>query len=171
MKFAGTRVVFVTLLLTALFFATPAFAQRARSSNSFGLGIGAATIAAGLSFKTQTSRGFAFQGVVGTWRGHGRHWRFGGNSLGLGADFLYEMPSFARGRIVSVAWNYGLGVGVGLDNWDGALLGGTGVLGLEFDFVAAPFDFVLEYRPGLYFTDGFLGVEPIDATAHLRIWF
>jgi hypothetical protein len=151
---------------------TTSFAQASRSSNSFGIGLGAATGASGLSFKTSTSSGFSFQGVVGTWRGWGGDWHFRADSIAVAGDFLYEMPPLASGSVLSLGWNYGLGLGLGLSDNGFAIIGGTGVLGLEFNFKPAPIDFVVEYRPGLYIGGGDdFDIDPVNATGHLRFWF
>lgn len=167
-RFIGCALAFVfTLSLISLSASSEAEAQRL--PGSFGIGIGTATGAAGVSFKTGMGS-FTFQGVAGTWRGQGLDWGFDGDALGLAADFLYEMPTIASGQIVALGWNYGLGAGVGVGD-GGAAIGGTGVLGLEFNFVPAPIDFVVEYRPGLYISDDDLDLEFIDFTGHLRFWF
>lgn len=146
-----------------------AFAQRA--PNGFGIGIGAATVAGGLSIKTGSTSGFTFQGVVGPWRGYGNDWRWGADSIALAGDFLYEQPRLASGGLLSLGWNYGVGAGVGIGDWGGGVVGVTGVLGLEFNFVPVPIDVVLEYRPGLYVGENDFDVALWDVTPHLRIWF
>lgn len=171
MKYLRRGLLSALFALAVLLLATPSFAQQARSPGSIGIGLGASTVPAGLSMKTMAGGNFAIQGVVGAWRGHGRDWRYGADSLGVGVDFLYEMPPIASGRIVSLGWNYGLGAGVGLGDWGGAVIGGTGVLGLEFNFVPAPIDFVIEYRPGIYIGNSNFDLEFIDATGHIRFWF
>lgn len=145
-----------------------AFAQRA--PNGFGIGIGAGTIAGGLSIKTG-SGGFHFQGVIGPWRGHGPKWRYGADSIGVSGDFLYEQPALASGSVLSLGWNYGIGAGVGVGDWRGAIIGVTGVVGLEFNFVPAPIDVVIEYRPGIYIGNDALALEFVDFTPHVRFWF
>jgi hypothetical protein len=169
MKYLLKSLTIACVLGVLMFASSTSFAQRAPSG--FGIGVGAATVASGLSIKTSTGSGYSFQGVIGTWRGWGRHWRFGGDSLAVAGDFLIEMPALASGQIVSLGWNYGLGAGVGLSPRGTAIIGGSGVLGLEFNFVPAPIDLVIEYRPGLYIGDNYGGIALLDATAHLRFWF
>jgi hypothetical protein len=167
LQFVVAALIFVGALLAS----SSAFAQKSRSGGALGIGIGAATIPAGVSFKTATESGVSFQGVIGAWRGHGKDWRFGADSIGVAGDLLYEMPAIASGDVLSLAWNYGLGAGVGIGDFGGAIIGVTGVVGLEFNFVAAPIDVVLEYRPGLYIGDGVLDPEFVDFTPHIRFWF
>jgi hypothetical protein len=142
----------------------------AQRRGSFGVGLGSATGAAGISLKKGAGPGFAYQGVIGTWRGWGDDWHFGGDSLAVAGDFLYQMPSLASGAVVDLSWNYGLGAGLGVHSEGGVAVGGSGVLGLQFDFVPAPIDLALEYRPGLYVTDR-LHFAIIDFSGHLRFWF
>ncbi|QDG50737.1 hypothetical protein FIV42_08340 [Persicimonas caeni] len=161
----------ITVCCTLLFclVSSSAFAQRA--PNGFGIGIGAATVAGGLSIKTGTASGFTFQGVVGPWRGYGPEWRYGADSIAVAGDFLYEQAPLASGGLLSLGWNYGVGVGAGFGDWGGAVVGVTGVLGLEFNFVPAPIDVVLEYRPGLYIGENDFDIAFWDVTPHIRLWF
>jgi hypothetical protein len=162
------------VLLASVIFAAPAMAQASRSSNSLGVGIGTATVPFGLSLKTQIGGGLAVQVVAGVWRGYGDHWHIDDEELGVGADILVEQPSIVSGRLLALGWNYGAGAGVGFGGW-GTVIGVSGVLGLEFNFVAAPFDFVVEYRPGIYLGSGFgdsdIDLALVDFTGHLRFWF
>lgn len=162
------------VLLGAFLFATPAQAQASRDPGSLGVGVGAGTVVAGLSLKKPLGGSTAVQGVVGTFRGYGRHYGFYSDAFGLSADFLVEQPALVTGRVLSLGWNYGAGAGIGLGNGT-TILGVTGVLGLEFNFVPAPIDFVLEYRPGLYIGAGYgdsdVGLSLIDFTGHIRVWF
>ncbi len=167
-RIIGCSLAFV-FALSLISLSSPADAQAQRPPGSVGIGIGSATGAAGVSLKTGMGS-FTFQGVAGTWRGHGVDWGFRGDTLGLAADFLYEMPTIASGQVVALGWNYGLGAGVGIGDV-GAAIGGTGVIGLEFNFQPAPIDFVVEYRPGIYIGNDDLDLEFVDFTGHLRFWF
>lgn len=164
----------LAVLLAATLFATPAMAQSSSDSSKFGIGLGAGTVAAGLSFKTLMSESTAFQATVGSWRGYGRHWHFSTSAFALGADFLMEQPPIFNNEVVEIGWNLGLGAGVGLIS-DATVFGATGIAGLEFNFVPAPIDFVVEYRPGLYVGAGYgdanLSLSFIDFTGHIRVWF
>ncbi len=108
------------------------------------------------------TKGTAVQGVVGAYGG----WEGGG--LGLNADYLIERPPIASGEVIDLAWNFGAGAGVGIHD-NSAAVAVSGVLGLEFAFVPAPIDLVIEYRPTLGVVPG-IGVDLINATGHLR-WF
>jgi hypothetical protein len=170
MKELAGRVIIAVFLVGMSLLGAPSIAQADRPPGDFGIGLGAATVPSGISFKTYTGKTVALQGVVGSWRGHGEDWRVGVDSFGVGLDLLYEMPSLAELQLLELGWNYGVGAGAGVDDDGEAVLGGTGVLGLEFNFNPAPIDFVIEYRPGLYIDDG-LQFEFADATGHLRWWF
>jgi len=148
----------------------PAFAL-GNARQGFGLGIGSATIANGLSFKGMTGPG-AVQAVAGFWGGGGAKHRFGeAHGLALGADYLFEMPSLARSRWFSLDWSVGLGAGVGVARFDDrAGRAGSGVAGLEFNFTTIPLDLTVEYRPTLRILHD-VGLDLVDFTAHLRLWF
>ncbi len=164
----------VAIVLCSLVFARPASAQQTHPPGSFGIGVGTATIAGGLSLKLPISRGVAFQGVVGIWRDYGHDWRYGHDSMALGVDLLYDMPLLLRSYVCSLGWNFGLGVGAGVETATNALVGGAGttaVLGLALNFVPIPIDLVLEYRPGLYVIAGASAANPLDFSAHMRFWF
>lgn len=174
MKLPVRMILLAVVLMGTFVFAAPAQAQAARDGSRLGVGIGAGAVVAGLSLKKPLGGALAVQGVIGTWRGYGRHWYIGGDAFGVAADILVEQAPLASGQVVSLGWNYGAGAGVGFGD-SSTLLGLTGVLGLEFNFMPAPIDFVLEYRPGLYIGAGYgdsdLGLSFIDFTGHLRFWF
>lgn len=138
----------------------------------FGIGIGSATIANGISGKFMQGPG-AIQAVVGFWGGGGPRHRFGGpDGVAVAADYLFEMPSLARSPYFSIDWSFGLGAGFGVEEFDdhGPGLAVAGIAGLEFNFTVIPFDLTLEYRPSVGLLPG-PGLNLIDFTAHLRVWF
>lgn len=138
-----------------------------------GVGIGSATGASGVSFKTSLGGTSSFQGVAGTWYGWAGRYRFGTGNLAVAGDYLMEMPSLAGGSGLDLRWNYGFGGGVGFGNFGGVGLGASGVLGLVFDFSPSdvPLDLALEYRPGIYFINSFTYFSPVNFSGHLRVWF
>lgn len=162
------------LTMAMLLLTSQAMAQDSRDPSKLGVGLGAATVPAGISLKKNLGGAMAAQGVVGAWRGYGRHYGIYTSAFGLGADLLWEQGPLGGGDALSLGWNIGAGAGVGIANGT-AIFGATGVLGLEFNFIAAPIDFVVEYRPGLYVGAGYgdanIGWSFIDFTGHLRFWF
>lgn len=162
------------IALAMLLFTTQAMAQASRDPSKIGVGLGAATVPAGISVKKNLGESVAAQGVVGAWRGYGRHYGIYSSAFGLGADLLMEQGPLGGGDLLSLGWNVGAGAGVGIAS-GGVIFGVTGVLGLEFNFVSAPFDIVAEYRPGLYLGAGYgdadIGWSFIDFTGHVRFWF
>lgn len=153
------------LLFLLGFLATTADAGAShRKAGSTGIGIGGGTASAGISAKHFMSDSMALQGVVGT---YGR-WQ-DGSGLGLSVDYLLEQPTFASADVVDLAWNVGVGAGLGIG--DSALgLGVSGVAGLEFALAPIPLDFVIEYRPTLGLSP-FLYLDLVNFSGHLRYFF
>lgn len=155
---------------------TAAVAKPIRTPGRFGLGIGSGTIANGLSAKYFAAKDHALQFNAGTFGGGGikHRWnRFHG--FGFSADYLFEMPTIATaGRAFDLGWNIGAGVGLGLDDNDTRddffALAASFVLGLEFNFIPVPLDIVLEFRPGLLIVPD-VDFDPVDFTAHIRVYF
>jgi hypothetical protein len=143
-----------------------------RRAHGFGIGIGAGTIANGLSMKYFMG-GSALQGVVGFWGGGGIAERFRHvEGVAGSVDYLFEMPSLTRSQYFTVDWAFGLGAGFGVQTFQNGspALAGSGIAGLEFNFTKVPLDLVVEYRP----TVGILphpGLHLVDFTAHLRFYF
>ena len=136
-----------------------------RTAGSTGLGLGAGTTGGGISVKHFLTDGTAVQGVIGAYGG----WDGGG--LGLNADYLLERPAFATTEPVDIAWNVGLGAGVGLfPKSDVIGVGVSGIAGQEFAFVPIPLDLVLEYRPTIGVLPG-VGLDLVNFTGHLRYFF
>jgi len=159
-------VVAVCLLLPA--FDAHAFGEARRG---FGIGVGSGTIANGLSVKMMAGPG-AFQAVAGFWDGGGAKDRFVHvDGVAGSLDYLFEMPSLTRSQYFSIDWCFGLGGGVGVPTFNGGLgVAVSGIAGLEFNFTTVPLDLTIEYRPGV----GIIphpGLNLIDFTAHLRLWF
>src|SRR3954463_4978440 len=103
-----------------------------RRSGGFGLGLGSATIANGLSLK-KFMGGSAFQGVVGFWGGGGFGDRFHhAGGVAVGADYLLEMPSLASSPYFTLDWSFGLGAGFGVETFSNHSpgLAGSGIAGL-----------------------------------------
>ncbi len=134
---------------------------------SFGIGIGAGTISSGLSLKYYSSPSFALQANVGTYGTAGDRSNFDG--LAFSVDGLLEQNALFKNDVVSIDWNLGLGAGLGLYN-DDLGLAVAGVVGVEFNFVPVPIDFVVEYRPTLLLSPD-VHLEPVDFSGHLRVYF
>lgn len=169
------------LLLSSLIALTAALGPRVASARSirqagnFGIGLGAGTFATGFSMKYFMEKTMAVQGNVGWWRSRyfcTRHICYGGgNSLALSADLLFEQAPIAGNDQVSLAWNVGGGLGLGLDDWANDVgVGAALVVGLEILFEVVPIDIAIEYRPGLYVLPDF-EIDPVNFTAHIRYYF
>lgn len=157
-----TSLVSLVALVTTLAWAAPAHADK---PGTFGIGIGAGTATNGLSGKYYMGS-FAIQANLGLY-GVGAD-RFGNNGFAVSVDGLLEQSALFKNGVVSIDWNLGLGGGLALSD-DNFLLAAAGVIGLEFNFVPVPIDFVVEYRPTLVITG--LDLNPIDFTGHLRFYF
>jgi hypothetical protein len=162
-----------SLLVAAVAAVAPGEARAfGKAREGFGVGIGSATIANGLSLKFAGGTG-SIQGVVGFW-GRGPLWKRarGIDGVAVGVDFLYEMPSLATSPFFTLDWSFGLGAGVGVSEFDGgkAGLAASGIAGLEFNFTEIPLDVTIEYRPTLDVLPD-VDLDLIDFTAHVRIWF
>src|SRR6185503_19481986 len=106
--------VFAAVLLTSVIARAEDGGGGGRRNSGFGIGLGSATIANGVSMKYYTG-GPALQGVVGFWGGGGIGDRFkhpGG--LAVGFDYLFEMPSLATTPYFTLDWSFGLGAGFGV---------------------------------------------------------
>lgn len=143
-----------------------------RGGGTFGLGLGGGFGVAGVSGKYWFSHANAIQGMIGGYGGggyyapHGRYGYYG--NLGLGVDYLWEMPSISDSGPLVLAWNVGAGVSTGIGSE--FFLAVSGVVGLEFNIQPVPIDIVLEYRPGI-FVSPFLGFDPVDFSGHIRFYF
>lgn len=144
-----------------------------REANHWGIGFGGGNGPSGLSFKYFLGDDMAIQVVAGGYGWGENGWTdnddFGGAGLGVQADFLFELPTIVMaGDVMELGWSIGPGVwfGAGPDFW----LGVSGTLGLEFNFIPAPIDLVLEYKPSFKFVDT-LGFNPISFAGHVRVYF
>jgi len=169
-------------LVLVLCTGTSAEAKPIRTPGRFGLGIGAGTLANGLSAKYFIDNSNALQFNLGAFGGRGwdNRWHYFGG-FGFSMDYLFEMPTIAKaGQAFELAWNIGAGLGIGYDDDDYIYkkdryndyfaLAASFVLGLEFDFIAIPIDIVIEFRPGFLLVP-YVAFDPVDFTAHLRIYF
>ena len=159
-------------LLAAALPARQAAAQEAAPAHKYGLGIGSATIVNGIDGKVWFG-GTALQAVVGVWGGGGARERFGHvRGLGVGVDYLFEMPPIARSAYFDVAWSFGPGAGFGVQTISGGkpALAASGVAGLEFRFTTIPLELAIEYRPTVGLLPDF-GIALVDFTGHLRVTF
>jgi hypothetical protein len=137
------------------------------------VGLGAGTVANGVSAKFQMGRAGALQMNLGSFGGGGAKERFRRfRGLAVSADYLYAMPVIARVKnAFDLAWNLGFGVGVGsVDSSDGAVMAGAFVAGLEFLLVRVPIDIVIEYRPAVLLVP-YVGFDAVDFTAQIRYYF
>ena len=152
--------------------------KQIRSAGTFGIGVGSGTLAHGLSMKYFAASNFAIQGNIGLWRG--RYWGrcdrdycqyFRGESFALSADAIFEQATIAGNSDIELAWNFGIGGGLGLSDYNDAIgAAAAGILGLELLIHVIPIDLVLEWRPNLLVIPDF---EPdlVNFTGHLRFYF
>lgn len=178
---SSTRAVLsaVFAALTLLSLAPDAHAG-VREAGKFGIGVGAGTLARGFSLKYFLGNELAVQGVVGVYGyGYGNCWvidrgrciRTGrGNALALGADLLSERPDIFSNGAVSVAWNVGGGLGLGIPNSSDLGVSISLIAGLEINIDALPIDVVLEYRP-TFFISPFTAFDYTYFTGHIRYYF
>lgn len=176
------------LLFTLLFslFAVSASAQRLKiasfegkqikKAGNTGVGLGAGTLAVGLSFKHFLADDFSFQANIGYWRGcwNCSYGYYNNNGLAMSVDFLIEGgPLLSLDDKLSIDWEAGLGGGFGINNWannGGIGVGVSGVLGIQFNIHLIPVDFVIEYRPGFYVVPNF-GLDIFNFTGHVRYYY
>ncbi|QED28806.1 hypothetical protein FRD01_16485 [Microvenator marinus] len=153
--------------------------KQIRSAGTFGIGVGSGTLAYGLSMKYFTTSNFAIQGNIGYWRGRyfGRCGNndycryYGGNSFALSADAIFEQATIAGNNDIELAWNFGIGGGLGLSEYEDAIGAAVaGILGLEVLINVIPIDLVLEWRPNALVIPGF-GLDLVNFTGHLRFYF
>lgn len=152
--------------------------KQIRSAGTFGIGVGSGTLAYGLSMKYFTASNFAIQGNVGYWRGRwwGRCGRdscryYRGNSFALSADAIFEQATIAGNSDIELAWNFGIGGGLGLSEFEDAVgAAAAGILGLELLIHVIPIDLVLEWRPNILVIPDF-DPDLVNFTGHLRFYF
>lgn len=135
------------------------------SSGNFGLGLGGGTGVTGLSGKYYLGESSAVQGMLGWWGlGHDA------SAMGLGADYLLEMPAFAEADPLKLGWNAGAGGMLWVWDGGGAAIAGSGVLGLEVLLQPIPLDIVLEYRPTVLIIPD-VYIDLVNFTGHIRYYF
>ena len=178
-----------TILLFTLLFSSFAVSASATVTTNFslqskaikkagntGFGLGAGTLAVGLSLKHFLADDFSIQANVGYWRGcwNCSHYYYNNNGLAMSLDFLVEGgPLLSIDDKLSIDWEAGLGGGLGINNWadNGGLgVGISGVVGIQFNIHLIPVDFVIEYRPGLYVIPN-VGLDIVNFTGHARYYF
>lgn len=173
------------LILTGVFclFAIPAFAktntlrlgapQAIKKSGNLGVGVGAGTLATGLSLKyflsddtsVQGNLGFS-RGCVGCGRRGGRYYN---ESVAASVDFLLERGPIAGDEKLSLDWEIGAGAGLGLTD-STITVAAAGVIGLQLNIHALPIDIVVEFRPGaVVVPEVYLNL--VDFTGHVRYYF
>jgi hypothetical protein len=158
--------VLLTTLLTSALAATP---PRAGQPGHIGLGLGLGSNVAGLSAKWLPAHDHAFQVLVGVGPGSGRY-GYSYGPIAAELDYLYEMPLIADLDPMLIRWTLGFG---GSFLSSPTLVSAQAIAGIELDFVDAPVDFVLEYRPGIGVilgSTGGIGFNPFGAGAHVRVW-
>ncbi len=169
--------IFLVLLLLIPVSALAKGGKQVRSPGNVGVGLGAGTFASGLSLKYFPDSAIAFQGNIGAWRGYWlgskRDYRdYGGRgSLALSADVLFEQPTFAGNGDIDLAWNFGLGGGLGLSDYRDTIgFAAAGILGLEILINVIPIDLVLEFRPTVLIVPD-VYFDFVDFTGHIRFYF
>ena len=143
-----------------------AHADEIRSAGNFGLGLGVSTFAAPLSGKYFLGDEHALQFNAGFFQDD---LDFEGDGLGLGLDYMYEMPAIAEGQTLEFAWAAGLGAALGHAH-DTTAVAAVGVLGMEFNIKPVPMDVVLEYRPQFLLTPD-TDLDLTEFGGHVRYYF
>lgn len=179
------RILLLSCFVFALSVPSTAFAEwemsmPIRQAGNVGIGLGAGTFATGFAIKYFPQPDFAIQGNLGWWRDrfvcNDRRCYGGGDSVAISADFLIERPTITGNKDVELAWNFGAGAGLGIEdddrfnNDDDIALGVSGVLGLELLINLIPIDLVIEYRPNLLVIPD-VDIDLIDFGGHVRFYF
>ena len=132
---------------------SPAAADFGTPRQGFGLGIGMGTGATGLSGKLMMGAG-RHPGRRRCLGRQGRRRPAAGrgvpqlDGVALSVDYLFEMPTLAKSEYFNLDWCFGLGGGVGVSTGGGTPgVAVAGIAGLEFNFIKAPIDVAIEYRP------------------------
>ena len=87
----------------------------------------------------------------------------------MSAAYLFEFSEFVQTEVINIGPSIGAGLGLGI--WDESIdVAVSGVLGLEFMFNPIPIDFVIEWRPTLYFIP-YRARNFVDFTGHARFYF
>ena len=172
------------VLLVSLFclFAMPAFAKTGlgapraiKKGGNLGIGVGAGTLATGLSLKYFLSDDTSIQANAGFWRGcFGCSSRYRSNyyreAVAISVDFLLERGPIVGDNQLSLDWEIGAGGGLGFGDNGGLGLGVAGVAGLQLNIHALPIDIVVEFRPTIVIVpDVYFNI--VDFTGHVRYYF
>ncbi len=147
------------VLLLLVLATAPATAQD--RPGQFGIGVGSGTNISGLSLKYNTGL-TALQGNIGCYGYYDCH------GIGLSGDFLFNMPTFFQHEVLNLAWNAGVGAGVGLHS-DDINVAAAFVLGFEVNFNIIPIDLVLEWRPRLNIVSD-VDLDIVGFTGHARFY-
>ena len=170
---------FATAASLSLAWAAPALAQevvRKGNEGSFaqpgelGVGLGAGTLATGVTAKYFFNSRNALQALVGVYGSL----LFGGRGYSGGVDYIREMPTLLRGNAATVNWNFGAGAGVisySHQRQDATLFSLSGVLGLGVQFRGAPLEVVAEWRPSVTFGQYQAGAKLSESGGALRWYF
>lgn len=162
------------LALTALTVAgTAQAAPPIRNGGNVGIGLGVGTSVAGLDIKYWFNEYTSFQTTLGVYG----PLTFDPDALLLGgdADFLLELPPFAKSESFDLGMNLGLGgtFATGFEALD--IVGVHPVVGLAFHIDAVPIDVVVDYRPQFFIVDELTGddlrFDPAHLGLHVRYWF
>lgn len=151
-----------------------------KQGGNLGVGFGVGTTAAPFSVKYFLSGTSSIQGNIGWWRGpwqggrfcdrYGRYCRGSyNNSLGVSGDYLLEGGPLVGNADISLDWQAGGGVGLGVSEFDFGLAV-AGNVGLQVNIHAIPIDIVVEYRPGFYIVPVF-SLDWFNLTGHIRYYF
>lgn len=136
-----------------------------RKAGKLGVGLGAGSRISGISAKYWLSDTSALQVVLGG------AYAYGYTGAGLSVDYLVEMPPVFDHEAFNITWSAGLGVGTYTYNGYGNGLTVSGVGGLEFNLKELPVEVAIEYRPGIYISNGIFNVVAGAVTSHARWYF
>jgi len=137
-------------------------AQAGTPGGPLGLGLGGGLGVSGISGKYHIGE-IAIQGVIG-----GNNLAGDDTGVGVGVDYLLEMPDLGSSGNVDFAWNCGFGGTLGIGS--SATIGASGVVGFEILVLAVPLDIVIEYRPGAEILPD-LTPDLFNFSSHVRYYF
>lgn len=155
----------LTLALASLATEPP----KAGQVGHIGLGVGLGSNVTGLSAKWLPANDHAFQGLVGVAPGS-RALGYSYGPLAAELDYLYEMPIIADVDPALIRWTLGFG---GSLVTRPVLASVQAIAGVEVNFVDAPVDISIEYRPsiGIFIREGGgVGFDPFGVGGHVRVW-
>jgi hypothetical protein len=146
-----------------------------RRAKHAGMGLVTGTFITGLSTKVMVTRQHGAQITAGLGWSPYSYWPAAG--LGLGADYLFHLPTLFESAPVYFGWHLGVGTSLRVrPEAEGLSLaaGLHGVVGVEVLFRNAPVDLSFAWRPGAIGGIGRargLSFAYGDITAHVRVWF